>query len=618
MLVISKVSLLSFGAAFLAAFLAAYSLRALKRGGRTVLFFMLGNLGTMLWSFFYGVELNLNTTVVLDVSPMLSPEYLVYVLQIIGLAAAPTYWFLFTASYARKTRWTEGWPLWLAHAPMAYTILVAATNPLHQLFVSQSGSGASVSYGPLAWPSQIATFVLVGWGTVNLLVVLWKAGSSGHRLQATMIGITALGPFLGAILWALRHVLDLPLHANPTPMFFAFLNAVLLYQVIRQGFVDIVPVASYQAFRTMSDAVLVVDAGGAVVALNPAAERILPGAHTNMHLERAAPQLVEQALQFRSSGAEYAEFELQAEGSVYWCRFRRTLDARDQPVGFIVLLTDVTELREAQSELIDVNAQLERRVIDLDEARARAVERGVKLVETVRQLEEATQAKSRFLANMSHELRTPLNSIIGFSGILLKGSAGPLNEEQERQLEMVHTSGKRLLSLINDILDLTRIEAGRIEVHCTPTQVRKILEAVVTQTDPLRREKGLDLAVSGPPDDLTIETDGARVEQILLNLVTNAIKFTDHGRIEIDVELGDDWIDFSVIDTGVGIPDSARDRIFSEFEQIQQLDGQIRPGAGLGLSISRRFAELLGGHLVVDSTVGEGSRFTLSLPLDQR
>lgn len=616
MLVISTVSLLSFGAAFLAAFLSLYAFRALKRGGRTVLFFFLTSISTMLWSFFYGVELNMDPTLVLDVSPIGSPAYFIYIIEIIGLAAAPTYWFLFAASYARKTGWTKGWRLALAHVPFAYTVAIAVTNPVHQQFVSQSGPGAPVEYGVLAIPGQIMTFLLVGWGTWLLVVTLWRSGAGGHRGQAAALAIGASGPFLGGMAWSLRHVLDIPLAANPSPVLFVFFNAILLYQVLRKGLVDIVPVAAIQAFRTMADAMLVVDAKNIVVALNPAAERILPWASANTALAEVAPEIYHNAQRFLESGAEYSEFELMAAETIHWCRMRRTLDQHGQSMGYIVLLTDVTELREAQSELIEVNAQLEHRVRDLDEARARAVDRGVRLVETIRQLEEVTQAKSRFLANMSHELRTPLNSIIGFSGILLKGSAGPVNEEQAKQLEMVHTSGKRLLGLINDILDLTRIEAGRIEVRRAPTKVNKIVDAVIKQADPLRREKGLELNVSAPTEPLTIVTDGARVEQVLLNLVTNAIKFTDHGGIDIDVTPEGEWVHFRVTDTGVGIPEEAFTRIFSEFEQIQQLDGEIRSGAGLGLSISRQFATLLGGELTVDSTVGKGSTFTLSLPRD--
>ncbi len=617
MLVISTVSLLSFGAAILAAFLSLYSFRALKRGGRTVLFFMLGNLATMLWSFFYAVELNLDPAFALDVSTIGSPEYFVYVFEIVGLAAAPTYWFLFAAAYARKTSWTRGWRLALAHFPFVYTVAIAVTNPVHQLFVSQAAPGASVEYGVLALPSQIMTFVLVGWGTWLLVVTLWRSGTDGNRRQAAVLGVAASAPLIGAILWALRDVLDIPLSANPTPVLFVFLNAVLLYQVLLKGLVDIVPVASFQAFRTMADAMLVVDSKNVVVALNSTAERILPLAETGMRLDEAAPEVYRQAKGFLESSVEYVEFELSDGDDIYWCRVRRTLGQRQQPVGFIVLLTDVTELREAQSELIEVNAQLEQRVQDLDEARARAVDRGVRLVETIRQLEEATQAKSRFLANMSHELRTPLNSIIGFSGILLKGSAGPVNDEQAKQIEMIHTSGRRLLSLINDILDLTRIEAGRIEVRPSPTKVPKIIDAVVTQADALRREKGLDLEISVSPNVSTLVTDGARVEQVLLNLMTNAIKFTDHGGICIDVRPEGDWLKFRVTDTGVGIPEEGLERIFSEFEQIQQVDGELRPGAGLGLSISRKFATLLGGQLTVESTLGKGSVFTLSLPNQQ-
>ncbi len=616
MLVIREVSLLPFGTAFLAAFLAAYAFRALKRGGPAVRYFFLANIATMLWAFFYAVELNLNPALVLDISPIGTVEYLVYVLQIVGIAAAPTYWFLFAVAYARKTDWIEGWRLFLVHVPLIYTVAIAATNPLHQLFVSQAAPGAPVDYGPFAVPSQMMAFLLVASGSIVLVIALWKGNAGRNFIQAAVLGIAALLPLVGSIAWALRHMLNFSLAVNPTPVSFALLNAVLLYLVLGKGLADIVPVASRQAFRMMADAMYVIDSSGRLAAVNPAGERVLPDAIVGRSLEETAPAIAGYVDPLVESDTEYAEFELGIDEAVYWGRFRRTLDNRDDLLGYIVLLTDVTELREAQSELVEVNAKLEQRVEDLDEARARAEERGVRLAETIRQLEEATHAKSRFLANMSHELRTPLNSIIGFSGIIIQGAAGEINAEQRRQIEMIHSSGRRLLSLINDILDLSKIEAGKQGIRLDSTRLQPIIQSVVEQADLMRKDKGLGLTLSAPVDDVAVHTDASRVEQILVNLVSNAIKFTDEGGITIEMTLNGSTVDLSVTDTGLGIPPESLDRIFSEFEQVEQVDGEVRPGAGLGLSISHKLAQLLGGDLTVKSVVGHGSTFTLSLPVD--
>ncbi len=613
MLVISRVSLLPFAAAALAAFLAASSWRLVKRGNRMGIFFFLLNLATMLWSLFYAVELNLDLPVVLDVVPIGSQAYFVYVLEILGLSAAPVYWFLFSAEFARKASWTRGWRLWLAHLPLVYTFAVAVTNPLHELYVTQANDGA-VGYGPLAFPSLLATFILVGWGTWLLIGSLARPGTQLKQRQALILGIAAVLPFLGGLAWALRHVLGLPLTVHPVPLLFALLNSVLLWQVFRTGFADIVPVAALQAFRTMSDAAIVISEDRLIAAMNPSAEKLLPGVEPGVLLESVDSPVARKVVEYIETHADHADFELSLGGCIYWGRFRRTLDRRGSTVGYTVLMTDVTELRDTQAQLEDLNLQLRHRVRQLDLAHAKAEERGAQLAKTVRQLEEASQAKSRFLANVSHELRTPLNAIIGFSGIMLDGLAGDLSDEQYRQIEMINSSGRRLLGLIGDILDLSRIEAGRIEIRAGRVDIRQTLESVMAQSSALSEEKGLSLTAKLPDQDITLLTDPGRLEQILINLVVNAIKYTDTGGVEIEVIPRGHHLEMRVADSGVGIPADALDRVFLEFEQVAGIDGSQRPGVGLGLSISQKIAELLGGRIEVESVVGKGSVFTLTLP----
>lgn len=614
MLVISRVSLIPFAAALLSLFLAASSWRLVRRGNLMGLFFFLLNVATMMWSFFYAIELNLKLPVILDVVPFGTWAYLAYVLQIVGLAAAPVYWFLFAAAFARKSDWVHGWRMGLAHLPLFYTVVVTATNPMHQLYVSQDAPGGAVAYGPLAFPSLAATFVLVGWGTWLIVATVWSPSSLVKRRQAVILGIAAALPLLGGLAWALRHVLGLPLSVHPVPVLFTLLNSVLLYQVFRVGFADIVPVAALQAFRTMGDAAIVSSHERVVLALNPAAEKLLPGVEPGMPLAEIDSPLVRRILEFIAEDDTHRDFEISLGGCVYWARFRPTLDRHNTPVAYTVLLTDVTELREAQAALEDLNLQLRHRVRQLDVAHARAEERGAKLFRTVRQLEEASQAKSRFLANVSHELRTPLNAIIGFSGIMLDGLAGDLSDEQYRQIEMINSSGRRLLGLIGDIMDLSRIEAGRVEIRRGRVDVRETLESVLAQSSAMSIDKGLYLRAELPDQDVTLLTDAARLEQILLNLVVNAIKYTDKGGVTIEAIPFGHHLELRVTDSGVGIPDDALDRVFMEFEQVDMRDSVGRSGVGLGLSISQKLAELLGGHIEVESEVGTGSTFTLTLP----
>ena len=288
----------------------------------------------------------------------------------------------------------------------------------------------------------------------------------------------------------------------------------------------------------------------------------------------------------------------------------RWFDLRVQPVpeGVFLLSIDVTDRHEAARALSEMNLGLEQKVAERTDDLRRALIRA----------EAADRTKSAFLATMSHELRTPLNSIIGFTGILAQGLAGPVNDEQSKQLGMVRASSRHLLALINDVLDISKIEAGELEVEFKPFDIIESVRKIVELMMPAAQAKGLalDLHTALPPTQLT--SDQRRVEQILLNLVNNAVKFTEHGGVTIVVSADrqrDAALRIDVADTGVGIKPEDLEVLFQPFRQIQ--DGIARPyeGTGLGLAISRRLADLLGAQVEVDSEWGRGSVFTLTLPL---
>jgi PAS domain S-box-containing protein len=232
------------------------------------------------------------------------------------------------------------------------------------------------------------------------------------------------------------------------------------------------------------------------------------------------------------------------------------------------------------------------------------------------ELENANLAKDRFLASMSHELRTPLNGIIGFTGTMLMGLPGPLTSEQQRQLKIIESSARHLLSLINDILDVAKVESGKVELSIEPVVVQQVVGEVTTSLRALAEAKGLELLIVGPGSDVTISTDRRALRQIIINLVSNAIKYTNEGSIK--VEIAEDMreshrsVDVSVVDTGIGIPAQDQARLFRAFEQIGASARRLE-GVGLGLYLSQRLAQLLGGRLHFTSEAGKGSTFVLTL-----
>ena len=262
------------------------------------------------------------------------------------------------------------------------------------------------------------------------------------------------------------------------------------------------------------------------------------------------------------------------------------------------------ELQQAQVLLRQANENLE----------ATVAGRTRDLADALEQARRADQLKSAFLATMSHELRTPLNSILGFSGILMQGLAGPLNPEQERQLGMVSNSARHLLELITDVLDLSKIEAGQLTLASEAFNLGDSLRRTLETVRPQALAKNLALEADFQPDPGRIVSDRRRVEQILLNLLSNAVKFTEQGTVRLEVRRVGDRVHFEVRDTGQGIREEDLDNLFKPFFQVDSGLNKQHEGTGLGLSICRRLVGLLGGEIQAESTWGQGSAFRFCLP----
>jgi PAS domain S-box-containing protein len=292
------------------------------------------------------------------------------------------------------------------------------------------------------------------------------------------------------------------------------------------------------------------------------------------------------------------------------------LDAQGQLVEILSIGTDITERLNAEKEIKALNANLELRVTERTEALHTALVRA----------EAADKIKSAFLATMSHELRTPLNSIIGFTGIILQGMAGPLNAEQTKQLGMVRGSAKHLLALINDVLDISKIEAGQLEVRAEPFDLTAAIEKVADSLKPIAEKKGLVLNTIISKDLGEIVSDQRRLSQILINLLNNAIKFTEKGSVTLTAEfitphekpthtVTESYVKLSIADTGMGIKPEEIKHLFQPFHQIDSGLTRLHEGTGLGLAICKKLLDLMGGQITVASEWSKGTEFIVTLPL---
>ncbi len=372
--------------------------------------------------------------------------------------------------------------------------------------------------------------------------------------------------------------------------------------------------------QVLPDPVFSVDAAGRILSLNPAAERLLG---------RPGPALVGAALATalgtsdrttalgvlagaveRPSSAEVAFRH--ADGTTGHGALLASRVAASEPPFFAVVLHDLTERHQAQQRLEDQAVELEHQSSMLQDQAAELEQANEELLRQREELETALASRSRFYAAMSHELRTPINAVVGYTSLALEGIYGPLSDPLGDALTRSQRAASHLRELVDDVLDLAKIEAGRIDVQKQPVDVVALLEDLLLSVQPPAAATNTTVALdcaTAPAAPLV--TDPRRVRQILLNLVGNAIKFGAGQTVTLRCASTAEDVVFSVVDEGPGIPEREQHRIFEEFVQLAP---DVHQGTGLGLSISRRLAELLGGTLTVASAPGGGSTFTLALP----
>ncbi len=352
-------------------------------------------------------------------------------------------------------------------------------------------------------------------------------------------------------------------------------------------------------------------ANPSVVAMSGGTEEDLIGTPFIQHLMEGESEKVarfyENRMQGLSSASVYETVFRTKGGQPIHAEVNAALIPYQGRPADLVVIRNINERKKAEAEIRKLNETLELRVADRTRELAAANER----------LIELDRLKSLFLASMSHELRTPLNSILGFTGLLLMGMSGPLTGEQEKQLTMVQSSASHLLGLINEILDISKIESGRVDLAVVPFSLAELVDETLKAVTPLAAAKGLELAAQVPAD-LVLTSDRRRVKQVLVNLLGNAIKFSDRGGVRVEAGSGPDEVTVRVIDRGIGIRREDLDKLFLAFGQIDMSSTKKYEGTGLGLYLSKKILTLLGGAISVASEYGRGTTFTFTLPLTWR
>jgi PAS domain S-box-containing protein len=567
--------------------LVAFALYAqLRRGVAGAAAFVWLALAVAEWVLTYALELGTG-----DI-----PRKIVYAqLQYLGIGSVPLAWLAFTLQYTGKGAWLTRRKLALLLIEPLITLLPAFTNASHGLIWSSIDytprlMPLDVEHGPWFWVHVASSYIFMSVGS---LLLVQQVARSRHlyRRQAAVLLLGAVAPWLGNALYVFRanplHPLDL------TPAGFALSALAVGWALFRFRLLDIVPVAHTTIVTGLRDGIIVLDARGRVVDLNPAAERVLgrPVAIAlGQPVERLLADHPDLVACFRDSIEERIEVTLgRAEAARnYEAQLTLLRNRHGRASGQLLILHDVTEHKQSAAALLAAKEAAER----------------------------ATHAKSEFLAMMSHEIRTPMTGVLGVTDLLLLTN---LTSQQREFVEIMRASGDALLRIINDLLDISRIESGNLDIQYAPFALRACLEESLDLVAADAAKKQLDLSYSIDPQvPITLLGDSDRLRQILINLLSNAIKFTDNGAVVVSVaahKLGE-WryeVQFAIKDTGIGIPNDQLSRLFTSFSQIDPAIVRSRAGAGLGLAISKRISELMGGMTWVVSEEGHGSTFYFTI-----
>jgi PAS domain S-box-containing protein len=515
-----------------------------------------------------------------------------------SIALVMPFWLAFVMEYTgRGAKLTQRIRKLLTIHPILL-MLTILTNDFHGFFWSSRTAvvldGLMVDNNQTNWAFWVHAIYAYGILLFSaILLARWYNRSPKlYKDQALYLLIGVVAPWIANGLYIF---FDWPIsYLDPTPIAFTLSGASMGWALYRFRLLDILPVARDIIVENMTDAVLVIDRLGRLVDVNAAAIGLMQQKEADVIGKPIIDVLAnrrELVQQFSNVDEASTEIQLDIRGKLTTFDLRLSpLRNRQQEVtGRIVVLRDISALKQIND--------------DLKTAREQA--------------DELTRLKSQFLATMSHELRTPLNAIIGFSELMLTGMVGDLSDNHYKYQERILSNSKNLLSLINDILDISKIEAGRMELQSQPFDLKEWLDNLVEQNAVLAQDKGIAFSHEIDPHlpDVLIG-DASRLRQILVNLLANAIKFTPEGMVKLKICKHDkDHWSIIVSDTGIGIPPHKQETIFHEFQQVDNSSTREYGGTGLGLAIVRKFVLMMGGIVRVNSSLGEGSVFTVILPM---
>ena len=379
--------------------------------------------------------------------------------------------------------------------------------------------------------------------------------------------------------------------------------------------------------ENVADPILVTDDRSNIILMNPQAEELFQfDAHADDHARAAAVRgndtkfttfISDFTIGLANARREQMRLTQPATGAVLPVEVvsGKIMNARGEPMAIVSVLHDLTKQVENErlyDELKRFSSQLEARI---RAATADLGEQNKRLQWSSRELQKANRLKSEFLASMSHELRTPLNAIMGYAALLADRIYGDVNDRQEEGLRRIHVSAQHLLALINDILDLAKIEAGKMPLHLAPVSVALVIAEISQQVEPTVRRKKLTFSTDLPSDLPVMISDETKIKQVLLNLLSNAVKFTNIGGVVVRVRIEGSVVRVDIEDTGIGIRPEDMEAIWEDFRQVDQSRTREFGGTGLGLSITRKLIQALGGSVRVESEYGKGSTFSVALPL---